>query len=121
MDEAERYANEDKAKKEEVETCNQADSLIYQTERTMKEMEGKLDPADSAKLADELAQFKKVRESNDVSQIKPAMEKFSQMSYEIFGKIYQQQQQAGPQGGQSGPTVNDDGTVESSFEENNNN
>ena len=125
MDEAERYANEDKAKKEEVETCNQADSLIYQTERTMKEMEGKLDPADSAKLADELAQFKQVRESNDVSQIKPAMEKFSQMSYEIFGKIYQQQQQAGPQGGaqggQSGPTVNDDGTVESSFEENNNN
>ena len=122
MDEAARYASEDKAKKEEVETCNQADSLIYQTERTMKEMEGKLDPADSAKLADELAQFKKVRESNDVSQIKPAMEKFSQMSYEIFGKIYQQQQQAGPQGGaQSGPTVNDDGTVESSFEENNNN
>ena len=126
MDEAERYANEDKAKKEEVETCNQADSLIYQTERTMKEMEGKLDPADSAKLADELAQFKKVREGNNPAEIKAAMEKFSQLSYEIFGKIYQQAQQAGPQdgaqgGAQSGPSVNDDGTVESSFEENNNN
>ena len=121
MDEAERFAAEDKAKKEEVEVLNQADSLIYQTERTMKDMEGKLDPADSAKLADELAAFKKVREGNNSAEIKAASEKFSQMTYEIFGKVYQQQGAHGAEGAnpgaQGGTHVNDDGTVDSHFEE----
>ena len=122
MDEAERYAAEDKKRKEEVETVNQADNLIYQTEKTMKDMEGKLDPADKSTLETELAEFKKVRESNNVDEIKAAMEKFTQKSYEIFGKVYQQ---AGPQGGeQGGPEagpqggVHDDGTVESNFTDN---
>ncbi len=123
MDDAERYAAEDKAKKQEVETLNQADGLIYQTEKTIKELEGKLDAADKARLEDELSAFKKVRESNDAAQIKPAMEKFSQLSYEIFGKVYQQQGgpgAAGPDGAaQGGGTVNDDGTVESNFTDNN--
>ena len=96
MDEAERYAAEDKKRKEEVETVNQADNLIYQTEKTMKDMEGKLDPADKSTLETELAEFKKVRESNNADEIKAAMEKFTQKSYEIFGKVYQQQN---PQGG----------------------
>ena len=122
MDEAERYANEDKARKEEVETLNQADSLIYQTERTMKEMETKLDPADMAKIREELDAFKKVREGNKADEIKPAMEKFSQMTYEIFGKVYQQQggQPGAGAGPEAGPTVNDDGTVESDFTDGNN-
>ena len=122
MDEAERYAAEDKKRKEEVETVNQADNLIYQTEKTMKDMEGKLDPADKSTLETELAEFKKVRESNNADEIKAAMEKFTQKSYEIFGKVYQQ---AGPQGGeQGGPEagpqggVHDDGTVESNFTDN---
>ncbi len=122
MDEAERYAAEDKKRKEEVETVNQADNLIYQTEKTMKDMEDKLDPADKSTLETELAEFKKVREGNNPDEIKAAMEKFTQKSYEIFGKVYQQ---AGPQGGeQSGPEagaqggVNDDGTVESNFTDN---
>ena len=120
MDEAERYAAEDKKRKEEVETVNQADNLIYQTEKTMKDMEGKLDPADKTTLETELAEFKKVREGNNVDEIKAAMEKFTQKSYEIFGKVYQQ---ANPQGnpgegfgGQNGPA--DDGTVESNFTDN---
>ena len=122
MDEAERYSAEDKKRKEEVETVNQADNLIYQTEKTMKDMEGKLDPADKSTLETELAEFKKVRESNNADEIKAAMEKFTQKSYEIFGKVYQQ---AGPQGGeQGGPEagpqggVHDDGTVESNFTDN---
>ena len=122
MDEAERYAAEDKKRKEEVETVNQADNLIYQTEKTIKDMEGKLDPADKSTLETELAEFKKVRESNNADEIKAAMEKFTQKSYEIFGKVYQQ---AGPQGGeQGGPEagpqggVHDDGTVESNFTDN---
>ena len=120
MDEAERYAAEDKKRKEEVETVNQADNLIYQTEKTMKDMEGKLDPADKTTLETELAEFKKVREGNNVDEIKAAMEKFTQKSYEIFGKVYQQANPEGNPGagfnGQQGPQ--DDGTVESNFTDN---
>ena len=117
MDDAEKYAAEDKKRKEEVETFNQADNTIYQTEKTLKELEGKLDPADKARMEDELASFKKVREGNNAEEIKAAMEKFSQTSYEIFGKVYQQSgQQAGAQGGpQGGAQPNDDGTVETDY------
>ena len=119
VDDAEKYAAEDKKHKEEIETVNQADSLIYQTEKTMKDLEGKMDPADKAKLESELANFKKVRESNDASQIKSAMEEFSKATYDVFGKVYQQ---ANPQGGadaQNGGThVNDDGSVDSEFTDN---
>ena len=114
MDEAERYAAEDKARKEEVETINHADSLIYQTEKTMKEMDDKLSAEDKAKLTDELEAFKKVREGGKADEIKPAMEKFTQVSYEIFGKVYQaaQAQQQAQQGGAQGSTVDADYTVE---------
>ncbi len=120
VDDAEKYAAEDKKHKEEIEVVNQADSLIYQTEKTMKEMGDKLDAADKAQLESELENFKKVRESNDVAQIKTAMESFSQATYAIFGKVYQQQsQQQGGENAQGGAHVNDDGTVESEFTDNN--
>ncbi len=119
VDDAEKYAAEDKKHKEEIEVVNQADSLIYQTEKTMKDMGDKLDPADKAKLESELESFKKVRESNDATQIKSAMESFSQATYEVFGKVYQQQQaQQGGENPQGGAHVNDDGTVESEFTDN---
>ena len=118
VDDAERYASEDKKRKEEVETLNQADNLIYQTEKTMKEMDGKLDAADKATLETEIADFKKVREGNNVDEIKAAMEKFTQKTYEIFGKVYQQAQpNAGQPGAQPGG-MNDDGTVDSNFTDN---
>ena len=119
VDDAEKYAAEDKKHKEEIEVVIQADSLIYQTEKTMKDMGDKLDPADKAKLESELESFKKVRESNDATQIKSAMESFSQATYEVFGKVYQQQQaQQGGENPQGGAHVNDDGTVESEFTDN---
>ena len=113
VDEAEKYAAEDKANKEKIETLNQADSLIYQTEKTIKDLADKMDPADKALLEGEIEAFKKVRETGDADQIKPAMEEFSKKTYDVFGKIYQAQQQAGAQG--AGPNVNDDGTVDAEF------
>ncbi len=120
VNDAERYAEEDKKRKEEVETLNQADNLIYQTEKTMKEMDAKLDPADKATLETELADFKKVREGNDSAAIKSAMDAFTQKTYQIFGKVYQQQG-GNPGAGsteQPGGGVNDDGTVDSTFTDN---
>ena len=124
VDEAAQFAAEDKKNKEQAETFNQADSLIYQTEKTIKDLGDKLDPADRAKLESELESFKQTRQSNDVDQIKTAMESFSKATYDVFGKVYQQQNAQGNPGdagynpGNGGPTVHDDGTVESEFTEN---
>ena len=121
VDEAAKYANEDKKRKEEVETFNQADQLIYSTEKTLKELGDKLTDADKAKVNDELERFKKTREGNNAEEIKKAMESFTQETYAIFGKVYQQQQgNGGDQNQQGGPQAggtSDDGTVESSFTE----
>ena len=120
VDEAEKYAAEDKANKEKIETLNQADSLIYQTEKTIKELADKMDPADKALLESEIESFKKVRETGDADQIKPAMEEFSKKTYDVFGKIYQAQaaQQQGAAGNPNGgANVNDDGTVDAEFTE----
>ncbi len=129
VDEAAQFAAEDKKNKEQAETFNQADQLIYQTDKTLKEMGDKLDPADKAKVESELESFKQTRASNDVEQIKSAMESFSKSTMDVFAKVYQQ---ANPgagdpgagtgytyQGGQNGG-VNDDGTVDSEFTDNNN-
>ena len=121
VDDAAKYANEDKKRKEVVETFNQADQLIYSTEKTLKELGDKLTDADKAKVNDELERFKKTREGNNAEEIKKAMESFTQETYAIFGKVYQQQQgNGGDQNQQGGPqagSTSDDGTVESSFTE----
>ena len=125
VDEAAQFAAEDKKNKEQAETFNQADSLIYQTEKTIKDLGDKLDPADKAKLESELESFKQTRQSNDVEQIKSAMESFSKATYDVFGKVYQQQNAqnggAGDPGAgfNGGANVNDDGTVDSEFTDNN--
>ena len=112
--EAEQYAEEDKKRKEEVETLNHADSLIYETEKTLRENSDKLSDEDKNAVQSEIDAFKKVREGNNASDIKNAMEGFTQKVYQIFGKIYQQQAGAqDPMGGvQPGAgTMNDDGSV----------
>lgn len=118
--EAERYAEEDKKRKEEVETRNNADSLIYNTEKTLKDLGDKVDPADKSKIEAEIEQTKKALESNNLDDIKAATEKLTQVSYEIFGKVYQQQGGAGaapggdPQGS-AGPGE-DDNVVDADYE-----
>ena len=113
--EAEQYAEEDKKRKEEVETLNHADSLIYETEKTMRENGDKLSEEDKNTVQAEIDAFKKVREGNNADEIKNAMEGFTQKVYAVFGKLYQQQggAQGDPMNG-AGPeagTTNDDGSV----------
>ena len=113
--EAEQFAEQDKKRKEEVETLNHADSLIYETEKTMRENGDKLSEEDKNTVQAEIDAFKKVRESNNADEIKNAMEGFTQKVYAVFGKLYQQQggAQGDPMNG-AGPeagTTNDDGSV----------
>jgi len=88
--EAERYAEEDKRRKEAIEAKNQADSLIYQTEKTLKDLGDKIDPADKSNIEAELRNLKEVVKGNDTAAIKAASEKLSQAFYAVSQKIYQQ-------------------------------
>lgn len=123
--EAEQYANEDKARKEEVEQRNHADSLIYSTEKTLKELGDKVSADDKAKIEAQVAELKKLMEGNDTAAIKAGCEKLTETSYEAFGKIYQQQanqQQGGagfdPNAAQQGNASanSDDNVVDADYE-----
>lgn len=113
--EAEEFAEQDKKRREEVETLNHADSLIYEIEKQLRDNADKLSEEDKQTVQTELDAFKKIREGNNAEEIKNAMEGFTQKVYAVFGKLYQQ---AGPQGDDpmngSGPqpgSTNDDGSV----------
>ena len=100
--EAEQYAAEDKKRKEEVETLNRADSMIFEIEKQLRELGDKLSAEDKATVENELAEFKKIREGGNAEQIKNAMENFTQKVYAVFGKIYQQQQAQDPNAANAG-------------------
>ncbi len=120
--EAERYAEEDKKRKDLIEARNQADSLVYNTEKTMKELGDKVSSADRDRIQAEIDAVKKTLEGNDAQAIRSASEKLTQVSYEVFGRIYQQQAQqqgAGPgAGGAQGGTgkSGDDNVVDADYE-----
>ncbi|NLI52747.1 MAG: molecular chaperone DnaK [Clostridiales bacterium] len=97
---AEKFADEDKRHKDEVETKNHADQLIYTTERSLKEMGDKIDASGKEQLEKSIADLKKTVEGGDVDMIKTATESLTELSYSVFGKVYEQQaQQAGGEGG----------------------
>ena len=124
---AEQYANEDKARKEDVEIRNHADSMVYSTEKTIKELGDKLSADDKARIEAEIANVKKAMEGNDSAAIKAASDKLTEVSYDIFGKIYQQAQQQNPGAGagfngsdagsaNTGSAPHDDNVVDADYE-----
>jgi molecular chaperone DnaK len=103
--EAEKFANEDKARRESIEIRNEADSLVYQTEKTMKELGDKLSPEDKSTIEAELNKVKEALKGTSNDAIKQATESLRQAFYGISQKIYQQ---AGPQGPNAGPNPGPD-------------
>ena len=102
--ESEANAAEDKKRREEVETRNGADSLVYQAEKTLKEFEGKADKALAEKVQAAIEVLKETLKGNDTEKIKADTEALSKPLYELTSAVYQQ---AGPQEGapgQEGPT-----------------
>ncbi|MBQ4429719.1 MAG: molecular chaperone DnaK [Clostridia bacterium] len=97
--EAEQYANEDRQRKEEVETRNHADTLVYSTEKTMKELGDKISEDDKAKINAEIENVKNALSGTDSARIKETTEKLTEVSYEVFGRIYQQANPNGAEGG----------------------
>jgi len=87
---AEANAEDDKKRKEEIETRNQADNLVYTTEKTLKDLEGKVDQTevDNANEAKEI--LKKALEGNDAEEIKSASDKLSEIIQQLSVKLYEQ-------------------------------
>jgi molecular chaperone DnaK len=114
---AERFASDDKAKKDEVDTKNAADSAVYQAEKTIKEMGDKLEAADKSAIEAAVAKLRSSITSNDVAAMKQDTEALQQAFYKASEKLYQQHGgqpggQAGGQpgyDGQQGPDGNDGG------------
>ena len=88
--EAEAHAAEDRKKKEEVEIRNNADSLVYNTEKTLSELEGKISDEEKGKVEVELENVKKALEGTDNDAIKQASDKLTQVFYDISSKLYSQ-------------------------------
>ena len=99
--EAEMYAAEDAKRKEEIDTRNQADQMVYQTEQILSENGDKLDPADKSDVEAKLAALKSALSGTDTASIKSATEQLTQAFYKMSEKMYQAAgaAQGGPQGG----------------------
>ena len=93
--EAEQYAAEDAKRKEEIDTRNQGDQMVYQTERTLEELGDKVDGAEKAEVESKLNELKETLKGSDTAAIKAATEALTQVFYKLSEKMYQQ---ANPQG-----------------------
>ena len=100
--EAEQVAAEDAKRKEEIDTRNQADQMVYQSEKAIEEMKDKLDAAEISELEAEVNKVKEALKGTDTEAIKNATESLTQAFYKVSEKMYQQ---TGAQGGQPGPDM----------------
>ena len=110
--EAEMYAQEDAKKKDLIEARNNADSMIYQSENTLKDIEGKISDADKTKIEEAIKGLKDVKDGEDLEAIKSKTEELTQAFYAISEEIYKQQE-GQADGGQ--PQADDD-VVDADYE-----
>jgi len=102
---AEKFAEQDKKRKESIEVKNNADQLVYQTEKTLKDLGDKVSGDDKKSIEDKLEALKKIKDGEDLEAIKKATEDLTQAFYAISSKVYQQA--GGAQG--AGPDPNNMG------------
>ena len=124
--EAEQYAAEDKARKDEVDTRNAADQVIYQSEKTLNEMGDKVTESDKAPVLAAIEKLKEAQKGTDVAAIKAATDEVQKAFYAVSEKLYKN---AAPQGdpnaaganpgagAQGGNQPGDDGVVDADYEE----
>lgn len=121
---AEMHAEEDKNKKELAEARNHADSLIYSTEKTVKELGDKVDSALKSDIDAAIERLKKAMETSDATEIKRLSDELTQTSHKLAEKMYSQASQSGPEAGAheggAGPSAGkkaDEDVVDADFEE----
>ena len=114
--EAEQFAAEDKARKDEVDTHNMADQTIYQTEKTLNELGDKISSDEKASIQNAVDHLKEVNKGTDIQAIKDATDAVQKAFYAVSEKLYQQ---ANPQGGcdpNCGGSCGNDGVVDADYE-----
>ncbi|MEN8258803.1 MAG: molecular chaperone DnaK [Thermodesulfobacteriota bacterium] len=116
---AEAHADEDKKRKELVEAKNSGDSLVYATEKSLKEVGDKVDDETKKNVETAMEAMKKALEGDDVEAIKAATEELTQASHKLAEIMYAQasQDQPGPEGPAAGGDKGDDDVVDADFEE----
>ena len=117
--EAEEYASQDKARKEEVDARNTADQVVYQSEKTLEELGDKVTESEKAPIKAAIEKLRETLKGNDTAAIKADTEALQQAFYSISEKLYQQQaaQQGGADAGNAGSTgKGDDGVVDADYE-----
>ncbi len=115
--EAEQFAAEDAKRRDEIDIRNNADQLVYQTEKALDELGDKLDAADKASVDAALTKTKEALKGTDTDAIKAAAEELSKVFYPITEKLYNQQAQAGAAPGPDmGGAAPGDGVVDADYE-----
>ena len=120
--EAEKYAAEDKKRREEIDVRNNADQMVYQSEKTITDLGDKLDATDKGELENKINALKEALKGSNVDDIKAKQEDLQKKFYEVSSKVYgaagaQGAPQGEPQSGaQSGP-AGDDGYVDADYKE----
>jgi molecular chaperone DnaK len=122
---AELHADEDKRRKELIETRNSADALVHATEKSLKDLDDKVDDETKANVEKEMENVKSVKDSDDVEGIKAAVEALTQASHKLAEMMYQQAAQENPDAaagaeGDAGAKPkkdDDDDVVDADFEE----
>ena len=104
---AEANAESDRIEREKVDKLNAADSLIFQTEKQVKEFDEKLTEEDKSNLNADLAALKTAHSDQDLTKIEEATEKLNQTWATISAKLYHQAQQGENNGGSNDPEVQD--------------
>ena len=122
---AERFAEEDKKKREEIDSRNGADQMVFQTEKALGELGDKVDAGEKADVEAKLNALKEALKGTDIEAIKAKQEELQKAFYAISEKVYKQaaeaQQAAGQQPGAgaagNGGSTGDDGVVDADFKE----
>ncbi|NJB69446.1 molecular chaperone DnaK [Desulfobaculum xiamenense] len=118
--EAESHAEEDKLKQKLIEARNQADTLIYTTEKSIRDLGDKLDPALKSDIETKAEALKKAMEGDDAAAIEAATNDLAQASHKLAEQLYAKQQgqsDAGAQGAKPGSAKDDDDVVDADYKE----
>lgn len=116
--EAEKFAEEDRKKKEAIEIRNKADSMVYETEKALKEVGDKISGDDKTKVESALEGLKKSLEGDNTEEIKKATEELTSAFHVLSQKMYEQAaaQQGNTQEGQGQANQKDDNVVDADYE-----
>ena len=112
VDDAKAHEAEDKAAKDKIETKNRADSMVYQTEKQIKELEDKLSAEAKSEVEAAIAKLKKDIENDDTEAMKASMKALEEKLMRYGQEIYQRAQASGAAGGAQDAPKNDDGVVD---------